>query len=97
MIKLYDAQFFRGSSTRSEGAGVFTRPRPGAVIPVAIFLNPALAGFYLPLLIANAALARRLQYQKSAEANDALEKASADRSQTPRNERNQYMSGDRDE
>src|SRR5262245_63313475 len=28
MIKLYDAQFFRGSSTRSEGAGVSTRPRP---------------------------------------------------------------------
>jgi hypothetical protein len=28
MIELCDAQFFRGSSTRSEGAGVFTQPRP---------------------------------------------------------------------
>jgi hypothetical protein len=32
MIKLYDAQFFQGSSTRSEGAVVFTRPRPAAEV-----------------------------------------------------------------
>src|SRR5262245_28690045 len=32
MIRLYDAQFFRCSSTRSEGAGVFTQPRPQADI-----------------------------------------------------------------
>src|SRR5215467_11682785 len=28
MIKLHVAQFLRDSSTRSEGVGVFTRPRP---------------------------------------------------------------------
>ena len=30
MIKLHDAQSFGDSSTRSEGAGVFTRPAPEA-------------------------------------------------------------------
>jgi len=32
MIKLHDAQSYGDSSTRSEGAGVFTRPGPGADI-----------------------------------------------------------------
>src|SRR5215510_6289452 len=34
MIKLHVAQFLRDSSTRSEGVGVFTRPRPIAVLDV---------------------------------------------------------------
>ena len=32
MIELCDAQFFRSSSTRSKGAGVFTQPRPIAEV-----------------------------------------------------------------